>query len=72
MFCVDSIIKTPEVAALTAGIVTIFLFYLSFLSGKLPFALIIGAAVAYFIYTMMGGSILCVDGPKITTKTKSR
>jgi len=68
MFCVDSIIKTPEVAALTAGIVTIFLFYLSFLNAKLPFSLIIGAAVAFFIYTMMGGSILCVDGPRVVTK----
>ena len=59
MLCLPNYINSPNLAAMTGGFITLFLFYLSSYSALLPVAVFVSLTVSYIIYYLMGGQILC-------------
>jgi hypothetical protein len=59
MFCLNPIIKSPMLSALVAGCGTMIYFSLMSYSPNLPPALLCSIGVAYVVYFMMGGKVLC-------------
>jgi hypothetical protein len=59
MLCLPNYINSPNLAAITGGIITLFLFYLSSYSALLPVAVFVSLTVSYIIYYLMGGQIMC-------------
>jgi hypothetical protein len=61
MICLNPILKSPLLAALVAGCGVMLYFVLMSYSPNLPPAVLCSLAVAYFVYFMMGGKVLCDD-----------
>jgi len=59
MICINPILKSPILAAIIAGGCVMLYFYLLTYSPKLPPAMMYSIAIAYFVYFMMGGRVLC-------------
>ena len=70
MLCLPNYINSPNLAAITGGVVTLFLFYLSSYSALLPVAAFVSLTVSYIIYYLMGGQIMCT-APDATNATNS-
>jgi hypothetical protein len=66
MLCLPVLINNPTMAALTSGIITLIMFYLSSYSALLPVAVFVSLTVSFIIYSMMGGKITC-DNPTSST-----
>ena len=67
MVCLDYFVRTPAMAALTGGVITLIYFLLTSFSTTLPPALLSSIVVAYFIYISLGGKLLC--GTAATSET---
>ena len=61
MICLNPILKSPFLAALVSGCCVMLYFILMTYSPNLPPAVLCSIAVAYFVYFMMGGKMLCED-----------
>lgn len=71
MICLNPILKSPWLSAIVAGSGVMLYFTLMSYSPNLPPAVICSLAVAYFVYFMMGGKILCDEEPESPSTSAS-
>jgi len=61
MICINPILHDPKLGALAGGIISMVVFYIFNYSVTLLRALIVSFTVAYIIYFLMGGKVLCKE-----------
>lgn len=61
MICLNPIMKSPFLASIVAASFVMLYFVLMSYSHSLPPAVIISAMVGIFVYTLMGGSLMCSE-----------
>lgn len=59
MICLNPIMKSPALAAFVGGCAVLFYFALMTYSPNLPAAVFCSMGVAYIVYNLMGGKLMC-------------